>query len=264
MKRARLLTYLSVLGAAGALAATYGVAAALPDAAPARTELCHGSVGAAERRYIVMSNVWGGSTAQCLDVDTGTGAFRVVRAEHDNGGNVAAYPAVYAGCHWGACTAGSRLPARVANLGTVTSDWSFDRRAASGTWNATYDLWFHTTSDASRSPDGAELMIWLDRTPGANPKGEVVARGVRIGDATFDVWYADWDWNHVVYVRTTPTSSVRGLDLRAFIRDAVSRGYVAESWYLSGIEAGFELWKGGAGLTSREFSATVRTVSGRS
>ncbi|MEJ3742006.1 glycoside hydrolase [Actinomycetes bacterium KLBMP 9797] len=258
MKRARMLTSLSVLAAAGLLAATYG-ATTPTDHATARAELCRGSVGADERRYLVMANVWGADTEQCLDVDTSTGAFQVARSEHANGANVAAYPAIYTGCHWGTCSAGSRLPARVDRLGTVNSSWSFRRGGATGTWNAAYDLWFHTTADANRSPDGAELMIWLDHTPDARPKGNVVARGVRIGDTTWDVSYANWDWNHVVYVRTSPTSSVRDLDLRAFIRDATQRGYLADRWFLSGIEAGFELWTGGAGLASESFSTTVRT-----
>jgi Cellulose binding domain len=50
---------------------------------------------------------------------------------------------------------------------------------------------------------------------------------------------------------------VHNLDLRAFTLDAVSRGYVHRSWYLSGVEAGFEIWRDGTGLESRSFSVTV-------
>ena len=41
------------------------------------------------------------------------------------------------------------------------------------------------------------------------------------------------------------------LDLRALVSDAVNRGYIQNSWYLIGVEAGFELWRGGTGLASQ-------------
>lgn len=262
MKRARLLTFLSALAALGGLVLTYGITAAPSDSADS-TQICQGLVRADDNRYAVMSNVWGAESTQCLDVDLGTGAFRVLRSDHDNGANVAAYPAVYAGCHWGDCTAGSQLPAEVSQLRTATSSWSFSSNNAPGVWNAAYDLWFHTTEDANRSPDGAELMIWLDHTADALPKGTMVARAVPIAGASWDVFYADWNWNHIVYVRTSPTSSVRDLDLRAFTADAVNRGYIRDWWYLSGVEAGFELWRDGDGLASHGFSTSIQSVSGR-
>jgi hypothetical protein len=50
---------------------------------------------------------------------------------------------------------------------------------------------------------------------------------------------------------------VRNLDLRAFIHDAVGRGYINPSWYLSGVEGGFEIWRQGTGLASKAFSVTT-------
>jgi hypothetical protein len=38
----------------------------------------------------------------------------------------------------------------------------------------------------------------------------------------------------------------------------VLRGYLSSSCYLIGVEAGFELWRGGAGLATTSFSLTVR------
>jgi hypothetical protein len=257
MRRARLITLLCVLSALGALVAAFGAAAATSTPSADPTQICGGSVRAGNNRYVVMNNVWGADSAQCIDVDDRTGAFRVARSDHDNGAKVAAYPAVFAGCHWGTCTTGSGMPARVDRISKATSSWSFSGADAVGTWNAAYDLWYHTTSDVNRSPDGAEVMIWLDRTAGARPGGTVVARNVSIAGATWDVWHARWAWNHVAYVRTSPTSSVSDLDLNAFTRDAVDRGYIDDSWYLSGIEAGFELRKDGDGLASHGFSARV-------
>lgn len=53
---------------------------------------------------------------------------------------------------------------------------------------------------------------------------------------------------------TSGTTSVIGLDLGEFVADAVSCGYIQNSWYLINVEAGFELWQGGAGLATNSFS----------
>jgi cellulose 1,4-beta-cellobiosidase len=37
----------------------------------------------------------------------------------------------------------------------------------------------------------------------------------------------------------------------------VRRGYIRASWYLIDVEAGFELWHGGAGLATKSFSVNV-------
>ena len=56
---------------------------------------------------------------------------------------------------------------------------------------------------------------------------------------------------------TTGTTAVTNLDLQPLVADAVSRGYVARSWYLISVEAGFELWRGGTGLATNSFSVNV-------
>lgn len=209
-------------------------------------------------RYRVVNNVWGAVTAQCIEVGLETGNFKITQAAHDNGNNVAAYPAIYFGCHWGACTSHSGLPQRVQHLSSVRTSWSLTV-ISTGRWNAAYDVWFSpSTQSHSGYQDGAELMIWLNWRGGVMPGGRQVAT-VELAGATWEVWYADWDWNYIAYRRTTPTTSVANLDLKAFIDDAVARGYIQPDWYLHAVEAGFELWEGGAGLRGAHFSVAVQT-----
>lgn len=247
-RRYRLLSIAVVLMIA---AGTAAVASASADE-PAQMCTRYQSVAVKNGRYIVMNNVWGATTAQCVEVSA-DGAFRVVETSHRNVDTAAAFPSIYAGCHWGHCTRGTNLPLQVERIRSLRSNWR-TVTGAPGMWNAAYDLWFHTTAEVDRSPDGAELMIWLDKAGGANPSGLVVARNVRLAGAVWDIWYASSAWNYVAYVRTTRTSSVENLDLKAFVFDAVGRGYVDRSWYLSGVEAGFEVYRDGAGLTSESFS----------
>jgi chitodextrinase len=206
------------------------------------------------KEYVAQNNVWGADTAQCIDVN-GTG-FRVTRSDHNNtGGMPASYPSIYKGCHWEDCTLSSGLPVQVSGMGTATSSWSVST-VSSGAWNVAYDLWYKTNSTPG-TPDGTELMIWLDSRGGVQPAGSVVASNVSIAGATWDVWRAQMDWNYIAYKRTSPTSSVTSLDLRAFTMDAVSRGAIQQSWYFMGVEAGFEIWQGGTGLTTNSFSFTT-------
>jgi hypothetical protein len=50
---------------------------------------------------------------------------------------------------------------------------------------------------------------------------------------------------------------VRNLNLRAILQDAARRHLISRSWYLQGILAGNEIWRGGQGLATTRFSAQV-------
>lgn len=215
-----------------------------------------GSRDVAGGRYRVINNVWGAETAQCIEIGLETGNFILTRAEHSNGDNVAAYPAIYLGCHWGACTNQSGLPLRVEAIARLQSNWRLTP-ISSGRWNAAYDLWFSPSLTSTNGySGGAELMIWLNWRGNVMPGGNRVAT-VSLAGATWEVWFADWDWNYIAYRRTTPVTEVTQLDLKAFIDDAVARGYISPTWYLHAVETGFELWEGGRGLKSSDFSVTL-------
>ncbi|GAB2846834.1 hypothetical protein GCM10027176_58190 [Actinoallomurus bryophytorum] len=206
--------------------------------------------------YIAQNNVWGATTPQCISV-SGT-SFTVDSAGHANATNgaPASYPSLFKGCHWGQCTSGSGLPAQVGAMPAVTSDWN-TTQPGSGAYDVAYDLWYDTRPSTITDPDGAEVMIWLNSRGGVQPAGSRVATGVPLGGATWDVWYTRMSWNYIAYVRTSGTTAVSGLDLRAFTRDAVTRGYIQNSWYFIDAEAGFEIWQGGAGPATNAFSVTV-------
>jgi hypothetical protein len=50
---------------------------------------------------------------------------------------------------------------------------------------------------------------------------------------------------------------VTNLDVGQLAHDAISRGYLSPSCWLIDVEAGFELWQGGAGLATKSFSVHV-------
>ncbi len=214
-------------------------------------------VRVAGSKYFVMNNVWGATTPQTLRVDVRNGDFTVVRAEHEGGDQVASYPAIVIGCHWGLSTDESGMPIEVGKLTTLTSDWSFVP-IDSGKWNAAYDLWFSPITDSKVGyPGGAEIMIWLDRC-NAFPDGSLIDI-ISLSGAEWEVWFEGKkrEWVYIAYISKRPIRKVSSFDLLAFIHDCIQRGWIQKSWYLHAVEAGFEIWEGGAGLASMGFSVSL-------
>lgn len=250
-------------GAAG-LAGTSSAAAATQSLCSPKS--AHVSGGS----YIVETDEWDSSAAECVTLHGGT-AFSVSRSAIANAtdGAPGAYPSEYNGCHWGTCTSGglAARPVKVSSLGTgkVTTSWSTAQAAAKGSaYDAAYDIWVSRTkrTGSGSNGNGSEIMIWLNRRGGVGPAGREVARNVRIGIHTYNIWYkppaSPGQGNTVSYSMVTPHARVSNLDLGRVIRNSVSRGYTRWSWYLIDVEAGFELWHGGTGLATKSFSVHVR------
>ena len=209
--------------------------------------------------YTVQNNEWGSGAVECLAAG-GPGGFTVTRSAIANStsGAPGGYPSIYRGCHWGACTPRSGLPVPVSRLlspGTVTTTWA-TAQPRTGAYDVAYDIWFNRAPSTSGQPDGAELMIWLNHNGPVQPFGSQVSTGV-IGGRSYDVWFGKQAWNTITYSMVTGATSVRDLDIGQFAADALRRGYIGKSWYLTDVEAGFELWQGGAGLATDSFAVNV-------
>jgi cellulose 1,4-beta-cellobiosidase len=212
--------------------------------------------------YCVQNDVWNPDKGwvQSLQVNNRTGAFTIIAANpaKSTNGPPASYPSIYRGNHYGTATANSGLPKQVSSL-SVSTSWSFGT-VKTGVWDAAYDIWFYQTSDyTGGSYDGAELMVWLSCQGGIQPAGIEVAN-VSLAGATWEVWYAarstTMNWQYIAYERISNATSA-SFNINTFVVDAVSRGYIQNSWYLISVEAGFELWRGGTGLKSNSFSVSV-------
>lgn len=228
----------------------------------ATATLCNSqSVPVSGGAYTLQNNEWGSSARECITTD-GNADFTVANSSIANATNGApgGYPSLYKGCRWGACTQDSGFPVQVANIraGTVTTSWSTTQPGGSNVYNVAYDIWFNQTPTTSGHPNGAELMIWLNRNGPVHPAGSQVASNVSLGGRSYDVWGGRMSgWKAVSYAMTSGTTSVGNLDLQPLVADAVSRGYIQDSWYLIDVEAGFEIWQGGAGLATDSFSVRV-------
>jgi Glycosyl hydrolase family 12/Ricin-type beta-trefoil lectin domain len=235
-------------------------------AAQAATTLCNSQTASvAGGAYTVENNEWNSSASECVSTD-GNADFTVANSSISNavGGAPGGYPAIYKGCHWGACTSNSGLPIQVGSLtpGKVTTSWT-TTQTYTGAYDVAYDIWYNQSPTTSGQPNAEEMMIWLNDNGGVEPAGSVVATNVSLGGHTYNIWEDQMStWKDVSYVMTSGTTSVSNLDVGILAADSVSRGYMTDSDYLIDLEAGFELWQGGTGLATDSYSVNVNSGSG--
>ena len=214
--------------------------------------------------YAVDNDEWGSSAQESITTD-GNSGFTVASSSIHNATNAApgGYPSIYSGCHWGSCTRGGLAanPVPVSALtrpGTVTTSWNTSQPGGSAAYDVAYDIWFNQTPRTTGQPDCTELMVWLNHNGSVQPFGGEVASHVTVGGHTYNIWEGQQStWNTISYEMTTGTTSVSDLDIGTLAQDAVSRGYLSSSCYLIDVEAGFELWQGGGGLSTNSFSVDV-------
>jgi hypothetical protein len=235
------------------------------------------NIGVSNNQYRINNNFYNppaNSTAKlCIDYNyEATGKSFTARnsggVSVPTNGAPSGYPSIYAGCHYGTCSTGSGMPIRVSDISTATSSWSIFTTNITGNWNASYDIWFNTTPSVPGQANGAELMIWLSKRGSIQPAGQLIASNVFVAGRSFDVWAGrlpGGSWNVISYVARNNTTSVQNLDLKAFFTDAGKRNNpvsgrpnLSSSWYLTSVQAGFEVWSGGNGLRNDFFNSIVR------
>jgi endoglucanase len=213
--------------------------------------------------YIVQNNVWGASASQTITYGPGT-KLKVTNQTGNNSGDApVSYPSLFIGANNGRSTSGSGLPLAVSSITAtgIKTAWTWADNGATGSYNAAYDVWFSTGSGGDPSsavPSGGYLMVWYHKPTQDQPIGTSVASAT-ISGKNWNVWYGTNSGSGkpcVSYVAPTDVMSLE-FNLGAFIRDAVTRGYVKDSWYLTNVYAGFEIWSGGVGVETKDFAVTV-------
>ncbi|MBX6751458.1 MAG: cellulose binding domain-containing protein [Micromonosporaceae bacterium] len=245
-----------IVSAAALTVAAVGVSLVVAQPAQAAT-ICEQFGTVVAGNYIIMNNRWGSSAPQCIE--TTANGFTITR--QDGTGNLSgapvSYPAIYLGCHYSNCSPNSPLPAQISTMGNVNTSISLTY-PGSGTWDAAYDIWINADTNVSGVQD-TEIMIWLNRQGSIQPIGSPVGT-VTLAGRSWQVWVGSNGQNNVVsYLATSIPITNISFNVRDFILDAITRGsnFGTTSWYLTSVQAGFEPWIGGVGLTVNSFSATV-------
>jgi Glycosyl hydrolase family 12 len=230
--------------------------------------------------FALVNNAWNASAAgtfawtQCVKQRSsgGTRQFGWQWSWPPLGTQIHAYPEVVLGAKpWDAGpSTDSRLPRRVSALQRMPVSFEVDS-TGTGDRNLAVSLWFTANGTAPAVPDiasiSAEIMIWTDYTPVMlYDDGSTVKVGqVTVNGRVFDVHHgANWGggtdagviWTYVAYV-AQQTSSSFSFDAKAFIDDAVSRGFVNRTHYLASFELGNEVASGSGSTWVRSLSVGV-------
>jgi hypothetical protein len=248
------------LGAAGLLIAASIGAVAVGGPAHADAQMCDKFTSTTvQNRYVVMNNLWGADTPQCIS--TTSGGFAITTGNHNKptNGAPASYPAIYYGCHYTNCSPGTNLPMQVSQISSATSSISYSY-PGSGIYDAAYDIWLDPTPKKD-AVNKQEVMIWFNHQGPIQPVGSKTATAT-IGGRTWDIWTGNNGMNDVVsYVAPAPIPSWN-FSILDFVKDTKTRSSVTDSWYLTSVQAGFEPWVGGAGLAITSFATTVNGGGG--
>ena len=218
------------------------------------------TAGARGTRYVVRNDNYGGRR-ECLRNSSGGPNFAVVASGARRAGQEpVAFPNIFRGCSWGVCSPDAGLPLQVGRLGALVTSWS-TRQTRRGVWDAAYDIWFARHRCVSGQDGGAEMMIWL------NSHGLRTGRG-RVVTVDHRRWHLlRWrtglggkHWNYLQFSLVGGGFAVRRLSIGPFIALARRHRLIRPGWWLTSVEAGFEIWRGGTGLRTTGFSVRLRAA----
>ncbi|HEU5074476.1 MAG TPA: hypothetical protein VFU02_09890 [Polyangiaceae bacterium] len=214
--------------------------------------------------YAVQNNVWNtqGSGTQCVSAlwNNGKTAGFVASPQGidiDAAIGPKSYPSVVLGWHYGTFHGSYTAAKQISSLTTIPSKWTYTVPTGTESYNVSYDIWIHSESNPAQPNGGLELMIWANHRDTV-PIGQMVEENFSLGGGSWEVWYGQNTngWNVVSYVNISNPSGIE-LDAAEFINNAVTRGYAANSDYLLGVQAGFEIWRGSTEFRSDSYTVTI-------
>jgi hypothetical protein len=222
--------------------------------------------------YGLQNNVNGGATGQCVQGVAGgtcSGFTATFANAFGNAGmnSPQSYPSLVYGWQNGTFYGGYPAAKQLSTIATAHSSWQFTV-PNSGTWDVSYDTWLTPTAAPANANGGLELMVWPAALGGKNPVGSDTGQSVNFAGSTWEIWTGpitvanQGTWTVISYKRNSSSSGMVTPDLAQFFNDALTRNVgLQSSWYLLGIQSGFEVWQqnSGANMVTNSFSVNVTT-----
>ena len=260
--------------AAGGTAGSSQSAAGCTPASLTMTGALNGQYGLMlfdNNSYFMQVNEWNSKGTQVMSYG-GDYLFKMTTqmASTATNGSPTGFPSVFIGANSRHTTSNSNLPKAVSALTTVPTSWTWNDNGTladdtANSYNATYDVWFSTSSAGepnSSGPTGGYLMVWYHKPADAQPiGGSAMKKGITIAGVpgTWDVWIGPNGTRPCISYVSTQTTLSMSYDLNLFIQDAVKNqpNTIQSSWYLTNIFTGFEIWRGAINVESTSFCAQV-------
>jgi Glycosyl hydrolase family 12 len=221
-------------------------------------------------KYYLFSNLWGansGTGKQCI-WDVSNNDSNIAWGTNWNWsvpGGVKSYNSAVLGWHWQKQTPddATGLPLQLSAHQPVKTAWTYaiNQNGSSAIFNVSYDLWLHTMSNPATDNPSDEVMLWLYKQGNIHPVGSPVAT-VGMDGATWTLWEgARSSWQVHTFVRSGNTSGTQVLSLNDFLNYLVAQRGLSSAKYLTGIEAGSEVWSGNAELDTSSYATDAGSVA---
>lgn len=225
--------------------------------------------------YVLNNNIWGAGTngagSQCVWYDNSSQQWGS-NASHTSGTgqNIKGYPALVRGWLWfnssgsiWASPSDTSFPVQMSHLSSFRSNWTMTVPSNGEKYNSSYDIWLDVSNNPAYKAK-KEVMIWLNyKGPAYNGSdfapvgGTPIHTNISIAGSTWNIYEGNNGTNDVyTFRRTTNTSSVSNLDIKAFLTYAQNDGFFSSSYYLLGVQAGWEIVAGGA-FTTNSYTSTI-------
>lgn len=232
------------------------VTLASAPAAHADTQICDQYGSTTAGKYVVQNNRWGTTEAQCINVTSN--GFQVTTADGSVATNGApkSYPSIYNGCHYKNCSPGTNLPAQLSGISSAPTSISYGY-VGNAVFDAAYDIWLDPTAKTD-GVNKTEIMVWFNHVGSVQPVGSKVGTA-NVGGRGWDVWTGNNGGNDVISFVAPSAIDSWSFDVKDFANETISRGLAQSNWYLTSVQAGFEPWQNGAGLSVNSFSSSVNT-----
>jgi hypothetical protein len=224
--------------------------------------------------YIIQNNNWGNPAGSDCILSYVNNSFTVDTCTGSGQSAPAAFPSIYIGANGNTAngvlstSTTDEMPIQISNIANIATTFRYS--GGSGSYNATYDIWFANAPPAVEYGDGIDgfVMVWLrdpgDRQPIGSDMGAVTIAG-----QSWNVWVGPRgdgpegynDAPVVSFVNPTQDDNSRAqsfvdVNLKEFLTAAGGYG-IGANMYLTDVFAGFEIWNGGQGLKVDEFKAVV-------
>ena len=263
----------------GAKTGTVGTTSLLSDATKATDASTQRAAvsGTDCKTYIINNNNWGQESSSYQALDYVGNSFTInVSSGSGGGANVVSFPSIYIGGNGQIGTGGefntwtnSGLPKQISAIKSAASTFKWSGGKSGGNYNAAYDIWFAKSAPSPGSYNDAVsgfIMIWLYKPGSSQPIGSSGnTRSATISGQQYDVWRGprvgaatgtDGNGRPVISYVAKSTTTDFSADLKAFFDDAVANASAdmsaggtsqafSNSWYLTDVFAGFEIWNGG-------------------
>lgn len=259
------LMFLLLLSCAGTMAF------ALPSQVALTTQGCANGAQIPIGKYYLFNNLWGASSGtgeQCISDTANTNASIGWSTSWNWSGQsgVKSFDSVVLGWHWQKPTTPylTGLPLQLSSNEPIRTNWTYQisQNSPNTIFNIAYDLWLHTISDPVLNNPSDEVMLWLYKQGDIHPVGSPGV-SLSIDGASWTLWTGMRSgWTVHTFVRSANTTGAQSLNLSDFLNYLVSNQGLSSAKYLTGIEAGSEVWVGNAELDSSSYSTDVGSAVG--